>query len=87
MASRVWHWARWRQVLAGVVFGGPELDIDPDTAYYFLSRVRIRCSATENLPRWRKRLFLWLAHNAASLAAYLGLPEDRTVVMGFQVEL
>jgi KUP system potassium uptake protein len=36
---------------------------------------------------WRKRLFVGLAHNAATPAARFGLPVNRTVVMGSRVEL
>jgi KUP system potassium uptake protein len=65
----------------------PELDIDPDTAYYFLSRIQIGRGHEPGLAGWRKRLFIGLAHNAASPAAYFNLPVERTVVMGSQVEL
>jgi KUP system potassium uptake protein len=37
--------------------------------------------------RWRKVLFLFLAHNAADPAAYFGLPANRTVTMGSAVDL
>ena len=36
---------------------------------------------------WRKRLFIGLAHNAASPAEYFALPEERTVVMGSHIDL
>ncbi|HET7279606.1 MAG TPA: hypothetical protein VFJ22_16120 [Dermatophilaceae bacterium] len=39
------------------------------------------------MSRWRKRLFLGLAHNAASPIEYFRLPEDRTVAMGAVVVL
>ena len=39
------------------------------------------------LARWRKTLFLVLAHNAADPAAYFALPRDRTVLMGTDVEI
>ncbi len=65
----------------------PELDIDPDTATYFLSRITIRRGSKPGMSRWRKRLFIALSHNAASPAQYFGLPEDRTVVMGSQIDL
>jgi KUP system potassium uptake protein len=65
----------------------PELDIDPDSASYFLSRGTLRLTRTPGMSRWRKRLFLTLANNAASPAEYFRLPEARTVVMGIQVEL
>ncbi|MGI5128280.1 potassium transporter Kup [Pseudonocardia sp. CA-107938] len=64
-----------------------ELDVDPDTAYYYLSRMQITRGDQPGLASWRKRLFIGLANNAASPAAYFRLPVDRTVVMGSQVQL
>jgi KUP system potassium uptake protein len=63
-----------------------ELHIDPDTTLYFLSRLSIQRGDGTGLARWRKRLFIGLAHNAANPAANFGLPEDRTVVMGGRLE-
>jgi KUP system potassium uptake protein len=65
----------------------PELDIDPDTAFYYLSRMQITRGGQPGLASWRKRLFIGLANNAASPAAIFNLPVDRTVVMGSQVQL
>ena len=39
------------------------------------------------MARWRKTLFLTLAHNAADPAAFFSLPPDRTVTMGSDVNL
>ena len=70
-----------------------ELDIDPEQALFFLSRITIERGDSpsqerdDQMARWRKRLFVGLAHNAASPAAYFCLPLDRTVVMASQVEL
>jgi KUP system potassium uptake protein len=64
-----------------------ELDIDPDNASYFLSRVTLRLTHSPEMSRWRKKLFLALAQNAASPAEYFFLPETRTVVMGSQVDV
>ncbi|MDQ1751604.1 MAG: system potassium uptake protein [Pseudonocardiales bacterium] len=75
------------QTLAGVRDLAPELDIDPNQATYFLSRITIRCGDGPGMSVWRKRLFIGLAHNAARPSEYFGLPEDRTVVMGSQVDL
>jgi KUP system potassium uptake protein len=63
-----------------------ELDIDADNALYFLSRLSIQRGEGRGLARWRKRLFIGLAHNAANPAARFCLPEDRTVVMGARLE-
>ena len=65
----------------------PELDIDPDEASYFLSRMTIERGHQPGMSTWRKRMFIGLAHNAANPAAYFGLPVDRTVIMGSRVEL
>jgi KUP system potassium uptake protein len=62
-------------------------DVDPDTAYYFLSRITLQRGPGREMSPWRKRLFLGLAHNAASPTQYFRLPEDRTVAMGAAVIL
>jgi KUP system potassium uptake protein len=59
--------------------------LDPSTASYFVSRISLRLTKQPGMARWRKKLFIALAHNAASQAEFLGLPEDRTVVMSTQV--
>jgi KUP system potassium uptake protein len=64
-----------------------ELDFDPETAFYFLSRISIQPGTDRPMAGWRKRLFIFLAHNAASPADYFHLPESRTIVMGSQIDL
>jgi KUP system potassium uptake protein len=64
-----------------------ELDFDPETAFYFLSRISIQPGGRRGIAGWRRRLFIFLARNAASPAAYFHLPESRTVVMGSQIDL
>jgi KUP system potassium uptake protein len=58
-----------------------------DDASFFLSRGTIRRTGAPGLARWRKTLFLALAHNAADPAAYFSLPVGRTVTMGSDVDL
>jgi KUP system potassium uptake protein len=65
-----------------------ELEVDPESAFYYLSRVSIEAGPREKgLPRWQKMLFVGLAHNAASPAVYFRLPVERTVIMGTRVDL
>ena len=64
-----------------------ELDRDVEGAFYFLSRITIERGRAPGMSTWRKRLFIGLSHNAASLATYFHLPVDRTVVMGSRIEL
>ncbi|MGI8428256.1 MAG: potassium transporter Kup [Solirubrobacteraceae bacterium] len=60
---------------------------DIEHASYFLSQITIVRSEMPGMSRWRKRLFLSLAHNAASPVAFFGLPDDRTVSIGESIEL
>jgi KUP system potassium uptake protein len=62
-------------------------DVDPDDASYFLSRASLRATSAPGMSRWRKLLFVMLAHNAANPAEVFGLPMDRTVVMGTHVDV
>ena len=64
-----------------------EGDVVPGSASYFLSQITLRRTHQPGMSIWRKRLFVTLAHNAASQVEYLCLPEDRTVVMGSQVDI
>jgi KUP system potassium uptake protein len=62
-------------------------DVNPDTASYFLSRASLQATSKPGMSRWRKMLFVTLAHNATNPAEYFGLPPERTVVMGSQVDV
>jgi KUP system potassium uptake protein len=64
----------------------PGID-DVESARWFLSRGSLRRTPAPGMIRWRKSLFLFLAHNAADPTAYFGLPRDRTVTMGSAVDL
>ncbi|NYD36329.1 potassium transporter Kup [Actinomycetospora corticicola] len=75
-------------VLRQAVELAPELEgADPDSAMYYISRLMIERGDAPGLPTWRKRLFVGLAHNAASPAGSFKLPVARTVVMGSTLEL
>jgi KUP system potassium uptake protein len=67
--------------------GGEGAGIDVDDASYFLSRITITPTDAPGLAGWRKRLFVAMSRNAASPAEYFGLPEDRVVALGSQVDL
>jgi len=64
-----------------------ECDAQVEHASYFLSRGALRRTAAPGMARWRKALFVALAHNAADPAVYFGLPADRTVTMGADVDV
>jgi KUP system potassium uptake protein len=64
-----------------------EREADFDHVSYFLSRITIIPGAEPGMARWRKRLFIAIARNAASPVPYFHLPDDRTIVMAAHIEL
>jgi KUP system potassium uptake protein len=66
---------------------GLERPIDVDGASFFLSRMTVIPSRGKGMARWRKRLFVALARNAADASDYFKLPQDSVVSMGSHVEL
>ncbi len=64
-----------------------EGQIDARRASYFLSHMTIVATRGGGMSMWRKKLFLFMSHNAANPATYFRLPDDRTVTMGERIEL
>ena len=64
-----------------------EGEIDVDSASYFLTQITIVPAGDASMSRWRKKLFLTMARNAANPAGYFRLPDNRTVTMGERVDL
>jgi KUP system potassium uptake protein len=56
-------------------------------ASYFLSRVELRAGDVRTMAAWRKRLFIATSHLTADAAEHFGLPLDRTVTVGSQIEI
>ncbi len=69
---------------ACAIFG---LAIDPDTVTFYLGRETLISSARPGMASWRKALFSFMSRNAPSATAYFGIPPDRVVELGMQVEL
>jgi KUP system potassium uptake protein len=64
-----------------------ESAIDPDAAHYFLSKIELCTGAVPTLARWRKRLFIATSHITAGAADEFGLPRDRTLIVGSQIDV
>ncbi len=62
-----------------------ERSLDLEHASYFLSRISITPTDAPGMSRWRKRLFMILARNAASPIEHFSLPNERTVTIGSQI--
>ncbi len=57
-----------------------------DTSFY-LGRETLLATPGGGLARWRKKLFGYLSRNARPATAFFGLPPNRVVEMGAQIEL
>ena len=64
-----------------------ERNVDLEHAAYFVSRIAITPTNAAGMRRWRKKLFIAMARNAASPVDHFGLPSDRTLILGSQVAL
>ncbi|MGZ4267871.1 MAG: potassium transporter Kup [Solirubrobacteraceae bacterium] len=75
------------RALAQAAERGVESDVDLHACTYFLSRITIVQTDSPEMRRWRKKLFVAIARNAADPVGYFGLPIDDTITMGSQIEI
>lgn len=54
---------------------------------YFLGRERVLATGKAKMARWRKTLFIIMTRNAQSATQYFGLPPNRVVELGAQIQL
>ncbi len=62
------------------------LDIDLERTSYYLGRETLLTSGRSKMSRWRKGLFAFISRNARPATAYFGLPPNRVVELGMQVD-
>jgi KUP system potassium uptake protein len=53
---------------------------------YVLGRERLLPYGTSQMSRWRKKLFVFMSRNARSATEFFGLPTNRVVELGAQIE-
>jgi KUP system potassium uptake protein len=75
------------RLLALAAEAGLECEVDVENAVYFLSQVTTVPTAAPGMARWRKRLFVAMARNAASPVEYFRLPADRTITLGSTIAI
>ena len=63
------------------------LGLDPEETIYFLGKETIFATPKPGMAMWRERLFAFMARNARSATLFFGLPPERVVEMGAQVEI
>jgi KUP system potassium uptake protein len=65
----------------------PELRLEPMQMSYFLGRETLLPGGPSKMARWRKRLFIVMARNSQTASAFFGLPPNRVVELGAQIQL
>ena len=61
--------------------------IDAGGTSFFLSRRSLRAGAENGMPKWQKRVYIWLAHAAEDASSYFRIPRDRVIEIGTQVAI
>jgi len=73
------------EALAGVKAGG--LDLSPMRVSYFLGRETLIPARRREMATWREHLFALMSRNARTATSFFGLPPNRVVELGAQIEL
>ncbi|NMD39414.1 MAG: potassium transporter Kup, partial [Deltaproteobacteria bacterium] len=63
------------------------LKTDPATTTYYLGRETLLTTGVSKMMGWRKMLFAFMARNASNPTSYFGMPPNRVVELGAQIEL
>jgi len=63
------------------------LKTEPATTTFYMGRETLLTSGDSRMMKWRKGLFAFMARNAQSPMAYFGIPPNRVVELGAQIEL
>ncbi len=58
----------------------------PATTSYYLGRERLLPTGPSRMARWRKWIFVLMSRNAQSATEFFGLPSNRVVELGAQIE-
>lgn len=61
--------------------------LDLDNATYFLSRIELHAGEDRTMAGWRKHLFLATSHITSDASDHFGLPRDRVVMLGANVDV
>jgi KUP system potassium uptake protein len=66
---------------------GPRIELTPLETTYYLGRETLLPNGPSRMAGWRKRLFIVMAKNAQTASSFFGLPPNRVVELGAQIQL
>jgi len=59
----------------------------PMETTFYLGRERLLPNGSSHLAHWRKKLFAFMARNSRTATEFFGLPPNRVVELGAQLEI
>jgi KUP system potassium uptake protein len=59
----------------------------PHETSYYLGRERLLPHGNSRMATWRKKLFIFMSRNALGATQYFGIPPNRVVELGTQIEI
>jgi KUP system potassium uptake protein len=63
------------------------IGIKAENASFFLGREKLVIGEKPRMHRWRSNLFLFMSQNAMDAGSFFGIPSDRVIEVGVQLEL
>ncbi len=60
---------------------------DPMTTTFYMGRETLLTGGKSKMMRWRKAIFAFMSRNAGNPTSYFGIPANRVVELGTQIEL
>jgi len=66
---------------------GQGLELDRETASFYVGRERLVISDKPAMMRWRANLFLFMSRNAADAALFFDLPPEQVIEVGVKLEI
>jgi len=66
---------------------GQGLDIDPETASFYIGRENLVLGEKPTMARWRANLFVLMSRNAANATSFFSLPAEQVIEVGVRMEI
>lgn len=63
------------------------LDLNPNNVSFFVGSEKISFRLKSKMPKWRRSIFKFLFHNAASAIEFFKIPVERVIEIGIRYEL
>jgi len=63
------------------------VDVDIDTASFFLGREKLSVGTPPAMSRWRSNLYLFLARNGMDPAAFFDIPSEQVIEVGARLQI